>query len=190
MNPVEMNPLDQQLKKWCDKFILAEDNKSKTFEIDSYDNRPGKLLYQDIAGCRAGLSICDVYLLENGQFQVYNLRTSSGMFRGCPVGSILDVDIVNTYRGLVDILSLCSVTHPNACMLLKHELSEKCGFELGSESRIYFTELMSDDDEKVAKDREIVKSFYNEEVEEVDVIKSVSKDVLNQVIEIINNYDC
>ncbi len=60
--------LDSAIKRWCGNYLTLpfgyDDDKK-------YLNRPGKLMYRDSTSCSASYSLQDIYLLDDGTYDVY-----------------------------------------------------------------------------------------------------------------------
>lgn len=113
--------LEQTLKTWCDKNLTGtwpgHFYKGKPYTLDGEeDTRNGTLVYTDGSSCSAGYVDHDVYILEDGTYQIYT-SGSQARFQGDGKGEKIEISSTHC-NSIVDVVKFISehgFYDPNGC---------------------------------------------------------------------------
>lgn len=178
--------MENILKDWCEKNISVKEYTKPMTDIglteEQVSTRPGKLVYQDHTGCSGGCSLCDVYLLESGEYQIYNYR-GCGIF-GPQENIPLEILTLSTLAGVVDFLGISSFVDPNTTMALKFYLAQDKNFDVQPDE-ILFTKLFTEHNDKFEKDAKTLAKYIPLNCKP----KHLPTHYLDKLSELIANFD-
>lgn len=113
--------LESTLKKWCDGNLKPGmcygGNKDGPITLDAYEpnqTRHGELVYQDGTACSASYAFHDVYLLDDGSYEIYTDCGQARMTGGEHVKYDAEPEKCSNLAEVLDFL-LCFCGHdPNS----------------------------------------------------------------------------
>lgn len=117
--------LETVLKQWCDNNLSPGmcygGKKDGPITLDAYDNsdRQGKLVYQDGGACWASFAFQDVYLLDDGTYEVYVDYGRVSMMGGDQERKYIPPEKCSSLAEVLDYLLNYSVECNNTEMLFR-----------------------------------------------------------------------